>query len=142
MTAGDERCARCVAVSLLSLDRNSPLEVTKATPLMIVGVSGETRSRETQAGCNVGAPFCSTIFHATTAPFGAAPLLAANPVGSGPTVGARTHRAPLVSCQLANAPGSKSFPDAGEVNNAVPRFLLSSKCTRPSSVAPTISVWP
>src|SRR5262249_43244830 len=101
-TARDERCARCAAVILRSWVRNSPLEVAKTTPLMIVGGSGETRSRDAQPGCSVGAPFCSTTFQATTAPWVTAPLVV-NPAStaSGPTVGASTQRVPLASCQLA-----------------------------------------
>src|SRR5215475_14435211 len=115
-TARDERCARCAEVNLPSPERNSPPEVTKTTPLIIVGGSGETRSREAQVGCNVSAPFCSTSFQATTAPLGAAPL---NPrsAACAPAAGARIQRAPLGSCQLASAPGAKSavFDDAGVV---------------------------
>src|SRR5262249_53903748 len=106
-TACDERCARCAAVILLSPERNSPLEVTKTTPLMIVGGSGETSSREAQPGCSVGAPFCSTTFQATTAPLVTAvwkPASAACPS----SVGARIQRMPPASCQLASAPGVKS----------------------------------
>src|SRR5215475_10560837 len=100
MTAPDERRARSSAVALLSLVRNSPLEVTKTTPLMIVGGSGETRSREAQAGCNVSAPFCSSSFQATTAPFVTA-LLNPRSAACDPATGASIHRAPLRSCQLA-----------------------------------------
>src|SRR5262247_2981558 len=103
--ARDERRARSAAFILLSLVRNSPPEVTKTTPLMIVGGSGETRSREAQAGCNVSAPFCSTSFQATTAPFAAA-LLNPSPAACEPTAGASIQRPPLASCQLASAPGA------------------------------------
>src|SRR5215475_245867 len=117
MTAPDERRARSSAVALLSLVRNSPPEVTKTTPLMIVGGSGETRSREAQAGCNVSAPFCSTSFQATTAPFVTGPFVAANPRSAAcePTAGASIQRAPLASCQLANAAGAvaPAFDEAG-----------------------------
>src|SRR5215467_7239551 len=123
MTAPDERRARSAAVILPSLARNSPLEVTKTTPLMIVGGSGETRSREAQAGCSVGAPFCSTIFQATTAPFVTA-LLNPRSAACAPTTGASIHRAPLASCQLASAPGAVvpaplAFDEAGVVKRAV-----------------------
>src|SRR5262247_1501438 len=117
--AGDERRARSAAIILLSLVRNSPPEVTKTTPLMIVGGSGETRSREAQAGCNVSAPSCSTSFQATTAPFVTAPFVAANPRSAAcePTVGASIQRAPPASCQLASAPdaGVPAFDEAGVV---------------------------
>src|SRR5581483_2005084 len=98
MTARDERAARCAALTLLSLVRNSPLEVAKTTPLMIVGVSGATRSREAQPGCRVGAPFCSTTFHATTAPFVMTPLSALKPAWAAcvPTVGENPARAARV----------------------------------------------
>src|SRR5215510_4299345 len=110
--ARDERRARSAAVILLSLVRNSPPEVTKTTPLMIVGGSGETRSREAQAGCKVSAPFCSTSFQATTAPFGVGPFVAANPrsAARAPATGASIQRSPLASCQLASAPGA-TVPD-------------------------------
>src|SRR5262245_29284406 len=118
--AGDERRARSAAIILLSLVRNSPPEVTKTTPLMIVGGSGEVRSREAQAGCSVGAPFCSTIFQATTAPFVAA-LLNPRSAACEPTAGARIQRAPLASCQLASAPGAvaPAFDEAGVMYKAV-----------------------
>src|SRR5262245_13973670 len=108
MTAPDERRACSAAGALLSLVRNSPPEVTKTTPLMIVGGSGETRSREAQAGCNVSAPFCSTSFQATTAPFGVGPFAAAKPrsAACAPAIGASIQRAPPASCQLASAPGA------------------------------------
>src|SRR5262245_3391908 len=106
MTARDERRARSAAVILLSLVRNSPPAVTKTTPLMIVGGSGEARSREAQAGCKVSAPFCSTSFQAMTAPFVTGPFVAANrrSAACGPTVGASIQRAPLRACQPASAP--------------------------------------
>src|SRR5262245_35580382 len=116
-TARDERLARSAAVTRGSLERNSPLEVTKTTPLMIVGVNGETRSREAQPGSSASAPFCSTIFQATTAPLVTGPLVEANPASADcePAVGARIQRVPLRSCQLASAPGAKSaaFAEAG-----------------------------
>src|SRR5581483_3755405 len=144
MTARDERAARCAALTLLSLVRNSPLEVAKTTPLMIVGVSGATRSREAQPGCRVGAPFCSTTFHATTAPFVMTPLSALKPAWAAcvPTVGARIQRVPPASCQLASAPGAKSFGPAGEENNGALRFALSNRCTLPFLVATAMSVLP
>src|SRR5262249_703527 len=115
-TARDERCARCANGALPSPERNSPPEVTKTTPLIIVGGSGDTRSREAHAGCNVSAPFCSTSFQATTAPLVTAPLKPSSGACA-PTPGARTQRAPLASCQLASAPGAKSaaFDEAGVV---------------------------
>src|SRR5215510_2006684 len=147
MTAPDERRARSAAVILLSLVRNSPPEVTKTTPLMIVGGSGETRSREAQAGCNVSAPFRSTTFQATTAPFVTA-LLNPRSAACEPTVGASIQRAPLASCQLASAPGAgvPAFDEAGVVKSAVfpspPRLALSSKCARPSLVVAAIRIFP
>src|SRR5262249_51715226 len=156
-----ERSARCVAVTLLSLERNSPLEVTKTTPLMIVGTSGATKSRETQPGCRVGAPFCSTIFQATTAPLVTTPLVDWNPNSSAcvPTVGARIQRVPLASCQLASALGANSpplraagvvvtrqtsqpptDPDAALAGSL--SFAASSRCTRPSLVVVASSVLP
>src|SRR5215813_15545701 len=119
MTAPDERRARSAAFILLSLVRNSPPEVTKTTPLMIVGGSGETRSRDAQAGCNFSAPPCSTSFQATTAPFVTAPFVAANPRSAAcePTADASIQRAPLRSCQLASAPNAlvPGFDGAGVV---------------------------
>src|SRR5215813_3908889 len=118
-TARDERCARCADGALPSPERNSPPEVTKTTPLMIVGGSGETRSREAHAGCNLSAPSCSTSFQAMTAPFVTAPFVAANPRSAAcePTAGASIQRAPLASCQLASAPGAvvPAFEGAGVV---------------------------
>src|SRR5215467_1900681 len=123
MTAPDERRARSAAVILLSLVRNSPLEVTKITPLMIVGGSGVTRSREAQAGSSAGAPFCSTSFQATTAPFVTAPLNPRSPreEDCAPATGASIQRPPPASCQLASAPGpiGPEFDDAGVVKRAV-----------------------
>src|ERR1700690_951554 len=109
-TAGDDRLARSAAASLLSLERNSPLERAKITPLITIGVRGDTISRETHPGCSAGAPFCSTTFQATTAPFVTAPFVAVNPASeaTGPTAGASIQRAPSESCQLARAPGAKS----------------------------------
>src|SRR5262245_1919188 len=119
MTAPDERFARSAAVILLSLARNSPPEVTKTTPLIIVGGSGETRSRDAQAGSSAGAPFLSTSFQATTAPFFTS-LLNPRSEACAPATGASTQRAPLASCQLASA-ADASFPplDAGVVKSAV-----------------------
>jgi len=64
MTARDERAARYAAVMRLSLDRNSPLDVTKTTPLMIVGVIGEIKSRDAHPGCSVSAPYQLHVFDA------------------------------------------------------------------------------
>src|SRR5262249_46847375 len=106
-TARDERCDRCADGALPSPERNSPPEVTKTTPLIIVGGSGETRSREAHAGCNVSAPFCSTSFQATTAPLVTAPL---KPrwVACAPKAGARIQREARASCHIARAPTAKS----------------------------------
>src|SRR6185503_6691789 len=109
-TALEDCRARCAAVSLASLERNSPLASAKTTPLTIAGVRGEIISRETQPRCNVGAPFCSTTLKATIAPFLTSPFDAENPdpVGTEPPAGASTHRVPAASCQLASAPVAKS----------------------------------
>src|SRR4030095_15782458 len=105
-TALDERRARSVAVSFASLERNSPVASAKTTPLTIAGVNGEIISRETQLGCNVGAPFCSTTLKATIAPFLTSPLPApkAAPAAVAPPAGANTHRGPFASCPLASEP--------------------------------------
>src|SRR5262245_34814130 len=129
MTAFEDRAARCAAVALLSLVRNSPDEVTKTTPFMIVGVSGETRSRDAQPGRRARAPFSSTTFHATTAPLATAPLSALKPASAAcaPTVGARIHRTPSAPCQLASAPGVKSFGPGCEEYSGAPKFAVSNK---------------
>src|SRR5262245_18789017 len=67
-TAFPDCLARAAAVSLASAERNSPLDVAKTTPLMMVGGNGETSSREVHPVSNAGVPFFSTIFQATSAP--------------------------------------------------------------------------
>src|SRR5262249_39176245 len=140
----EDRAARCAAVVLPSLVRNSPEEVTNTTPLMIVGVRGETRSREAQPGCKVNASFCSTSFQATTEPFVIAPLSALNPASAAcaPVVGARIQRTPSAPCQLASAPGVKSFGPPCEENSGAFRFAVSNRCTLPVLLVTASSVLP
>src|SRR4026208_2584548 len=109
-TALEDRRARCATGGFASLERYSPLASAKTTPLTIAGVRGEIISRETQPGCNVGAPFCSTTLKATIAPSLTSPLPAPKPAPAAvvPPAGANTHRVPFGSCQLANEPVAKS----------------------------------
>src|SRR5207249_825169 len=99
-------------------------ETAKTTPFRMIGVSGETMSREIHPGCRVGAPAWSTTFHATIAPF----------------TGASTQRLPSASCQLASAPGTKSaaFESAGVLYPVPPSAALSTRCIRPSWVVAAI----
>jgi hypothetical protein len=108
-TALDALWAAGASVSSPSLERNSPPESAKTTPLTIVGGSGETMSRETQPGRSRGVPFSSNTLNATIEPFLTSPFPAANPapVATEPAAGANTQRVPAESCQLANEPAAK-----------------------------------
>src|SRR5258708_3415213 len=128
-----------------SLVRNSPLDTAKTTPLTMAGGSGEIMSRETHPGSIAGAPFCSTTFHATIAPFFTSPLVAANPAPAtaGPAAGASTQRVPAISCQLARAPAVNSASEkAGVLERALSNAPASSRCIRPSLVATAIRFLP
>src|SRR4029079_9615137 len=114
-TAGGERCARIAAPTFASPVRYSPLDTAKTTPLTIIGVSGDVRSRDVQPGCSASAPPSSATLNAAIAPFVTIPLAAGfAPALIAPAIGARIQRVPCASCQLASAPPATSPPPLGE----------------------------
>src|SRR6185436_14523220 len=108
-TAGFDRWTRSATASCASVDRCSPVEIAKTTPLTMAGGAGDSMSRETQAGWRAGVPFWSTILNAAIAPLLTAPFVTGNAVSacSGPDA-AKIQREPSALSAVASAPGEKS----------------------------------